>query len=192
MKNEKDLRTPPAGGDTPGNGDARAEGEGAETAAALPPSPAASELADKLAAEKQDLYDRLLRKQAEFDNFRKRAQKEKEELRQHAAEEVIQSLLPILDAFERALQHRAEDVPAAYYQGVELIYRQMQETLGRAGLTALDVLGEDFDPHLHQATETVVAPDRREHEIVEQVQRGYKLKQRLLRPAMVKVAVHTS
>ena len=186
---EKDLRTPSSGGAAPGNGDARPENEVADAAAALPASPAASELADKLATEKQELFDRLLRKQAEFDNFRKRAQKEKEELRQHAAEEVIRSLLPILDGFERALQHRAEGVPDAYYQGMELIYRQMQETLGRAGLTAIDAIGQDFDPHLHQAAETVVAPDRREHEIVEQLQRGYRLKQRLLRPAMVKVAV---
>jgi len=192
MDDEKDLRGRSSGGAMPGNGDSRAEDEVAEAAAALPPSPGASELADKLAAEKQDLYDRLLRKQAEFDNFRKRSQKEKDELRQHAAEDVILSLLPVLDGFERALQHRAEDVPKAYFHGMELIYRQMQETLARAGLTALDVLGQDFDPHLHQATETVVAPDRREHEIVEQVQRGYKLKQRLLRPAMVKVAVHTN
>ena len=189
MKDEKDLGTKTPNGNSPGDGAGHAESEGAEAPAALPASPGASEIADKLVAEKQELYDRLLRKQAELDNFRKRAQKEKDDIRQHAAEELIRSLLPILDAFERALLHRAENVPEAYYQGLELIYRQMQEALSRAGLVAIEATGELFDPHLHQAAETVVAPDRREHEIVEQVQRGYKLKQRLLRPAIVKVAV---
>ena len=102
---------------------------------------------------------------------------------------MIRSLLPTLDGFERALQHRDDSVPEAYYQGLELIYRELREVLGRAGLTALETSGELFDPYLHQAVETVSAPGRREHEIVEELQRGYKLKNKLLRPAIVKVAV---
>ena len=80
-------------------------------------------------------------------------------------------------------------MPAAFYQGLELIYRELREVLGRAGLTPIDTAGQLFDPYLHQAVETVNAPGRREHEIVEELQRGYKLKNKLLRPAIVKVAV---
>jgi molecular chaperone GrpE len=176
MDNEKEITTTPQPGEAAESTPAGA-GDG---------GPAATE---KLLAEKQELYDRLLRKQAELDNFRKRAQKEKEELRQHAAEELIRSLLPTLDGFERALNHRDESVPETFYQGLELIDRELREVLGRAGLVAVETAGQLFDPHLHQAVETVEAPDHREHEIVEELQRGYKLRHRLLRPAIVKVAV---
>jgi molecular chaperone GrpE len=164
-----------------------------DPAAAAPPyaapGPGLAEAYEKALAENKSLYERLLRKQAELENFRKRTQREKEELREYAAEDLIRSLLPALDGFERALQHRDENVPAAYYQGLELIYRELREVLGRAGLAPIDTAGQLFDPHLHQAVETVSAPGRREHEIVEELQRGYKLKNRLLRPAIVKVAV---
>jgi molecular chaperone GrpE len=188
MDNEKDLpmTTEPAEGKE--NESAGANGE---VPAAVPTEapPVSTEAYEKLLAEKKDLYDRLLRKQAEMDNFRKRTQKEKEELRQYAAEELIRSLLPTLDGFERALQHRDENAPAAFYEGLELIYRDLREVLGRAGLTPIETAGQVFDPYLHQAVETVNAPDRREHEIVQEMQRGYKLKNKLLRPAIVKVAI---
>jgi len=166
-----------------------------ETTPSAPPAeaPAAAgvtaEAHEKALAEKRELYDRLLRKQAELDNFRKRTQREKEELRQAAAEELIRSLLPTLDAFERALQQRQEGVPAAYYDGLELIYRGLSEVLTRAGLTVLETTGQIFDPNLHQAVETVQSSEHRDQEIVAELQRGYKLKHRLLRPAIVKVAV---
>ena len=182
MDNEKETAVTPQPGEATESTPAGA-GDGG---AAAPLAPAAAE---KLLAEKQQLYDRLLRKQAELDNFRKRAQKEKEDLRQHAAEELIRSLLPTLDGFERALNHRDESVPETFYQGLELIDRELREVLGRAGLVAVETAGQLFDPHLHQAVETVEAPDHREHEIVEELQRGYKLRHRLLRPAIVKVAV---
>jgi molecular chaperone GrpE len=181
MDNEKEITPTPQPGEAAASTPAVA-GEGDPPA---PPAPTA----EQLLAEKQELYDRLLRKQAELDNFRKRAQKEKEGLRQHAAEELIRSLLPTLDGLERALNHRDEGVPESYYQGLELIYRELREVLGRAGLVPVETVGQLFDPHLHQAVETVQAPDRREHEIVEELQRGYKLGHRLLRPAIVKVAV---
>jgi molecular chaperone GrpE len=164
------------------NGDVPAAAPGAAP-------PASAEAYEKLLAEKKDLYDRLLRRQAEMDNFRKRTQREKEDLRQYAAEDLIRSLLPTLDSFDRALQHRDASVPAAFYEGLELIYRDLREVLGRAGLSPIDTEGQVFDPHLHQAVEAVIAPDRREHEIVQELQRGYKLKDKLLRPAIVKVAV---
>jgi len=160
---------------------------------AVPPPPASgletSPAYRKLQEEKAELYERLLRKQAELENFRKRTQREKEDLRKTAAEGLIRELLPVLDGFERALRQRAPAVPENFYQGMELIYRQLSDVLGRAGLEPIEALGQTFDPHYHQAVETVEDAGRRDHEIVEELQRGYKLKHRLLRPAIVKVAV---
>jgi len=184
MMDERDQEMTPQPDETDENGTAPA----AEGAAAAEPADLA-EAYEKAVAESKEFYDRLLRKQAELDNFRKRTLKEKEDLRQYAAEDLIRSLLPTLDGFERALQHRDEGVPAAFYQGLELIYRELREVLGRAGLEPVVTKGEMFDPYLHQAVETVKAPGRREHEIVGELQRGYKLKKKLLRPAIVKVAV---
>jgi molecular chaperone GrpE len=144
---------------------------------------------EKLKEEMAELYERLLRKQAELENFRKRAQREKAEFRQYANEDLIRDLLPILDGFERALRQRASAVPETFYQGVELIHRQLSEVLARAGLEAIETSGQLFDPHYHQAVETVQEAGRRDQEIVEELQRGYRLKHRLLRPAIVKVAV---
>jgi len=188
MEKERDWMMTTPSGDAGENESAPAD-NGAAAAVPAAPAPEMAEAYEKVLAEKKDLYDRLLRKQAELENFRKRTQKEKEDLRQYAAENLIRSLLPTLDGFERALQHRDESVPAAFYQGLELIYRELREVLGRAGLEPIDTAGQMFDPYLHQAVETVNAPGRREHEIVEELQRGYKLKNQLLRPAIVKVAV---
>ena len=188
MEKEKDWMMTTQSGDAGPNESAPAD-NGAAVAAPTAPPPELTEAYEKALAEKKDLYDRLLRKQAELENFRKRTQKEKEDVRQYAAENLIRSLLPTLDGFERALQHRDESVPAAFYQGLELIYRELREVLGRAGLAPIDTAGQSFDPYLHQAVETVNAPGRREQEIVEELQRGYKLKSKLLRPAIVKVAM---
>jgi molecular chaperone GrpE len=144
---------------------------------------------DKLLQEKQDLYDRLLRKQAELENFRKRIQREKEDFLQHATTDLVRALLPTLDGFERALKHRDPAVPEQFYKGMKLIYKQLSDVLSRAGLVPVESAGQAFDPHLHQAVETVESPAHRENEVVEELQKGYKLKQRLLRPAIVKVAV---
>jgi molecular chaperone GrpE len=144
---------------------------------------------EKLKGEIAALYDRLLRKQAELDNFRKRAQREREEFRQIANESLIRELLPVLDGFERALEQRAPAVPETFYQGMELIHRQLLDVLGRAGLEPMETSGQLFDPHYHQAVETVEDPERRDQEIVEELQRGYMLNRRLLRPAIVRVAV---
>jgi len=144
---------------------------------------------EKALAEKQEFFERLLRKQAELDNFRKRAQREKEEFLQLANADLLRSLLPTLDGFDRALKQRDPNVPRSFYEGLEHIQRQLLDTLGRAGLEAVDTAGQMFDPHLHQAVETVESAEHRDHEIVEELQRGYKLKNRLLRPAIVKVAV---
>ena len=142
----------------------------------------------KLRAEKEELYDRLLRKQADFDNWRKRMQRDREDFSAHAVADLISALLPVLDGFDRALKHRDQRVPEQFYQGMELIHRELFEVLSRAGLAQVETAGQVFDPHFHQAVETVEAPGARDQEIVEEVQRGYKLKHRLLRPATVKVA----
>jgi len=158
---------------------------GAPDAVSLETSPAY----EKLKEERAELYERLLRKQAELENFRKRAQREKEEFRQFANERLIRDLLPVLDGFERALKQRAPGVPESFYQGMELIHRQLSEVLARAGLEPIETVGQLFDPHYHQAVATVEDASRRDQEIVEEMQRGYMLNHRLLRPAIVKVAV---
>jgi molecular chaperone GrpE len=142
----------------------------------------------KLLGEKQELYDRLLRKQAEFENWRKRTQREREDYLALAVADLIRELLPVVDGFDRALKHRDQRVPGQFYQGMELIQRELLEVLGRAGLTPVETVGHVFDPHFHHAVETVQVPGARDQEIVEELQRGYKLKHRLLRPANVKVA----
>jgi len=143
----------------------------------------------RLQADKDALHERLLRKQAELENFRKRMQREKDDYLQHATADLIRALLPTLDGFERALKHRAADVPEQFYRGMELIYRDLLEVLKRAGLVPLETVGKTFDPRFHQAVETIATSEYRDQEIVEELQRGYKLRQRLLRPAIVKVAV---
>jgi len=140
----------------------------------------------KLKAERDSLLDRLARAQAEFDNARKRAVKEQQDFREFAAADAIRPLLPVLDSFERALQVKSE--PGDFRSGVELIYKQLQDALGKIGVRAIPAKGEPFDPHVHEAIEMVETSDALDHEVLEELQRGYKLKDRLLRPAMVKVA----
>jgi molecular chaperone GrpE len=184
--NEQDSRKEPAASAAGSNGQATVETAASESTN-LPEDLAGAYR--QLLAEKQDLYDRLLRKQAELDNFRKRAEREKEELSKHATADLIRSLLPALDSFERALKHRDPKIPQEYYKGIELIHRDVLDILVRAGLDPLDTKGKLFDPHLHQAVESVESDQHRDQEIVEELQRGYKLRHRLLRPAVVKVAV---
>lgn len=143
----------------------------------------------QLLSEKKDLFDRLVRKQAEIENVRKRVEREKEDFLQHATMSLIRALLPTVDSLERGLKHRDEEIPEKFYKGMELIHKELLEVLKRAGLTPVESEGKMFDPHVHQAVETVETDQRRDQEVVEELQRGYKLKQRLLRPAIVKVAV---
>jgi molecular chaperone GrpE len=143
----------------------------------------------QLQAEKQNLYDRLLRKQAELENLRKRTEREKEEFRQYASADLIRALLPSLDGLERALKHREIGVSDEFYTGMQLVYQGLLEVLKREGLTPIKAVGETFDPHLHQAVECIEDDKCRDQEIVEELLRGYTFKHRLLRPSMVKVAV---
>jgi molecular chaperone GrpE len=149
------------------------------------PSAAGTEL-QKLKSERDALLDRLARAQAEFENARRRAAKEQQDFRDFAASDAIKSLLPVIDSFERALQVKSEG--GEFRSGVELIYKQLQDALGKLGVHAIPAKGEPFDPHYHEAVEMVETTDAPDHAVLDELQRGYKFKDRLLRPAMVRVA----
>lgn len=142
---------------------------------------------DRLAAENAELQDRFLRFQAEFQNFRKRADKDRLEFSEYASMEACRTLLPILDDFERALQTETAD--KTYAQGLDLIRQRLFEALKKLGLEPMVVQGEPFDPHIHHAVEMVETDEAPDHTVLAEYQRGYNFKGRLLRPAMVKVAV---
>ena len=142
---------------------------------------------DKVKAERDTLIDRLARLQAEFENARKRGVREQQEFREYALADAMKAILPSLDSFERALQTSAEG-KSDLRSGVELIYRQLQDALAKLGLRPIPAKGEPFDPHLHEAVEMVDTSEAEDHHVLDELQRGYKLKDRLLRPAMVRVA----
>jgi molecular chaperone GrpE len=158
--------------------------------------PEQREESDSLEQESQRLSDELeqlremyLRKLAEFDNYRKRTDREREELQRTAAEGTIRELLPIVDNFERALQHAGNGDPEAFRQGVEMIARQLWDTLEREGLESIDPEGEPFDPELHEAVHRVEDSEHQPGTVVQVLNKGYALSGRLIRPAMVGVAV---
>jgi len=151
---------------------------------------AAGDDVDTVKQQRDEFQDLLLRKTAEFDNYRRRVERERRELAEFAAADLLQDLLPLVDDLERALQAAPETQHAsvnAYRQGVELINKQLVDLLRKRGVTPIDTRGADFDPHIHQAIGQEHSDDLREGEVIE-VRRGYKLGDRLLRPAMVKVA----
>jgi molecular chaperone GrpE len=164
------------------------QGDGDETTAAAvtgESSVSESEL-QKLKAERDTLLDRLARMQAEFDNARKRAIKEQQEFRDYAVADAIKSLLPAMDSLERAIQVKSD--AGELRSGVELIYKQLQAALAKLSVNPIVSKGEAFDPRFHEAIEMVETSDAPDHQVLEELQRGYKFKDRLLRPAMVKVA----
>ena len=141
---------------------------------------------NKLKSERDALYDRLARLQAEFDNFRKRQTKENQDFRDYALTNVIRDLLPILDSLDRALQTQPEG--QEFRKGVELIDKQFHDALAKLGVEPIESKGQPFDPNLHQAIQMVESGDVEDNHVVDELQRGYKIKDRLLRPAMVTVA----
>jgi molecular chaperone GrpE len=142
---------------------------------------------DQLAAEKADLKDRLLRTLADFDNFRRRAERDRSEYVQFAAMEMVRDLIPILDDFRRAMQVEIAD--KEYAKGIELIDQRLFEALKKAGLEPIEAAGKPFDPNLHQAVVRVQSEEFPDQTVLEEFQSGYNFKGKLLRPAMVKVAV---
>ena len=171
-------------------GGAAAEpGPDAAPPADAPLGPAGGTTPEALKEELARCQDRLLRTAAEFDNYRKRSERERRELTDRTVEALLLDLVGIVDDFERALSVEAgERGVEPYRQGVDLIHRRVLELLSRQGVTPVEAVGADFDPHLHQAVTTEPAGGRRDGEVVEQFRRGYRIGDRLLRPAMVKVA----
>ncbi|WP_414859257.1 nucleotide exchange factor GrpE [Paenibacillus haidiansis] len=152
-------------------------------------APEAQAELDKLRAEAEDHKQRLLRAQADFDNFRRRTIKEKEELGKYASAKLITELLPVVDNFERALGSASENAEiSSYAKGVEMIFRQLEGVLKAEGLVPMESVGTPFNPEYHQAIMQVESDEYEEGTVVEEVQKGYMLKDKVLRPAMVKVS----
>ncbi len=142
---------------------------------------------DRLARERAELYDAHLRLRADFDNFRKRAQRDRTEFSEFATMEAVRAILPVLDDFERAL--KVETADKEYARGMELIYQRLYDALRKLGLEAVESEGKQFDPTVHHAVEMVKTDEVDDQTVVQEHQRGYNFKGKLLRPAMVKVAV---
>lgn len=192
------MEEPKVSSPEPEGTDTGPENDASQTAEAPEAPEQANETAEEALAEKiqrlesenQELYDRFLRQRAEFENVRKRHDREAKEKRDFAEAGLVESLLPVLDAFERALASLAGSGQDDYYKGLELVYKQLLDTLTRAGLKPLESLGRTFDPFFHHAVERLETTEHPDQQIVEELQRGYLFKDRMLRPALVKVAVH--
>jgi molecular chaperone GrpE len=165
------------------------DGSGDEAVLSDPPNAlgAITSERDQLAADKAELQDRYLRLQAEFQNARRRAEKDRAEFAEYASTEAVRALLPILDDFERAL--KTEAAGKEFAKGMELIYQRLFESLKKLGLEPLSAAGTPFDPHIHHAVEMVESEETADNTVIDEYQRGYNFKGRLLRPAMVRVAV---
>ncbi len=163
-------------------GEPGAEDEGADDDA----DPVATEL-EEAVRQRDAHYERLLRVTAEFDNYRKRTERERRELIDQAAGDLLGDLLPVVDDLERALAAETQDGDA-YRRGVEIIHKQLLDLMARRGVAPIEAVGADFDPALHQAVVHEPGDGHRDGEVVEELRRGYTLRKRLLRPSMVKVA----
>jgi len=179
-----------APGESPANANPGTQGAGA--APAVDGDPAAISLEDqirKLTAEKEELRDTLLRRQADYENYRKRIEKERHQERHRGVEHVIELLLPVLDAFDTALASASKDSAAAdYAKGFELIRRQLWDALSKQGLARIESVGKEFNPHVHHAIARVETTEQADGTVVAELQPGYTFHERVLRPAMVRVA----
>ncbi|WP_026771150.1 MULTISPECIES: nucleotide exchange factor GrpE [Sediminibacillus] len=148
----------------------------------------ASQEIEALKKEKDDVYQRLLRLQAEYDNFRKRTQKEKEADLKYKSQSLVSELLPVVDNFERALDTAPDDESTAgFVDGIKMVYRQLKDALEKEGVEEIKTEGEPFDPTIHQAVMQVEDDQYESNVVVQELQKGYLLKDRVVRPAMVKV-----
>jgi molecular chaperone GrpE len=151
-------------------------------------APAGSEQVQRLLAEKQELMDTLVRRQADFENFRKRVERDRDQDRHRGVESLIEHILPTLDAFERALAAKDDSGSDLYRKGFELIRRQLFDALAKQGLKRIESVGTEFNPHVHHAIERVETSEYPEGTVVGEMQAGYMFHDRVLRPAMVRVA----
>lgn len=172
-----------------------AQGAGAEQSAEAKAVAADTERADadvaKLATDLEDLRQTLLRRQADFDNYRKRIEKERAEDAKRATARVIEGLIPVIDGFEHALAAHREAEYENYRKGFELIYKQLLDHVTRLGAERVEPVGRPFDPHLHQAMDRTETTEQEDGTILQVFQPGYVFHGRVLRPAMVRVAVHS-
>src|SRR6202044_3863465 len=139
----------------------------------------------KLLADKQELMNTLVRRQADFENFRKRVEKERQQDRHRGVEILIEHLLPVLDAFDRAMTGSKEPAAAEYLKGFELIRKQLWDTLAKQGVSRIESVGKEFNPHFHHAIEQVPTTDHPEGTVIGEMQPGYMFHERVLRAAMV-------
>jgi len=144
----------------------------------------------KLAADLEDLRQTLLRRQADFDNYKKRIERERAEDHKRATARVIEGLIPVIDGFEHALAAHREAEYENYRRGFELIYKQLLENVTKLGAERVDPVGKPFDPHLHQAMDRTETTEEEDGTVLQVFQPGYVFHGRVLRPAMVRVAVH--
>lgn len=188
-RERESSKKPETTGESP---DERVEGEqmGAESANRENEGGAAAPVdqIQKLTAEKQELMNTLVRRQADFENFRKRVEKERQQERHRAVESLVEQILPVLDAFDRALAGSEDPAYAEYHKGFELIRRQVWETLAKQGLVRIEAMGQEFNPHFHHAIDRVETEEHAEGIVVGELQPGYLFHGRVLRPAMVRVA----
>jgi molecular chaperone GrpE len=171
----------------PGDGFQEKDASAATTAEAGQTESAAEVELRKLRSERDNLLDRLARLQAEFDNWRKRSAKENSDYRDFALTDAARGLLPVMDSFELALKN-AETRPEDLRKGMELIQKQLQDALQRMNVQRVPAQGQAFDPRVHEAIEMVESDAVPDHHVLQELQSGYKIKDRLLRPAMVRVA----
>jgi molecular chaperone GrpE len=162
-----------------------------DASASLETDPAGGDAVARLVEEREAFRDQALRARAEFDNFRKRMERERLQMSARATEDALRDFLPIVDDLERALAADTGDTGNAFHQGVQMIYRQMLDVLRRRGLEPIDAIGQDFDPNIHEAVAYEPAEGRREGEIIGELRRGYRIGERLVRPSMVRVAQGT-
>ena len=141
-----------------------------------------------IARERDEVYDRLLRKTAEFDNYRKRVERERRAQADQSVTDLLLDILLVVDDFDLAIGTVTDTAPAAYRKGIELIASKLHELLKKHGVKPIEAVGKDFDPELHQAVTYDETPGHRDGEVVSELRRGYMMGDRLLRPAMVKVA----
>jgi len=183
----EEVQNPPS--ETPAAAEASSQAAG-DTAAVADCADQLATLAaerDQLAAEKAELHDLLLRRQAEFDNFRKRMEREKMEFAEYSAMGAVQEILSTIDDLERALKIKTAD--EEYARGMEMIHQRLTEALKRLGLEPIEAAGKKFDPNFHHAVQKQQSDDHEDDTVLEEYQKGYNFKNRLLRPAMVKVSV---
>jgi molecular chaperone GrpE len=159
-----------------------------DPSAAAASEPALAEQVQQLVAEKQDLTNTLLRLQADFENYRKRIEKERGQERHRGVESVVEHLLPVLDGFDRALAAHEDPAYEEYRKGFELIRKQLWDVLAKQGVQHVESLGKVFDPHMHHAIEQVASSEYDEGTVVEELQPGYTFHGRVLRPAMVRIS----